>query len=428
MDLNDQLAPVVSSLLDGLKVSLEGQLREQVSSEIVKRIASKEVDDMLTKLVNEELNKKIAAYNFAEVSQQQVQKIFDGLISNVKENLVGIARAQITSEINKQVANLDVNTLVNASVDHQLNGIIQNFNFPTKSIPVDSVDLTGLRLTGDQITGGIIEQFGSTGIEDRATGVQMTILDTATVFENTFIAPSASIKGKLIVEDDVVIEGDLIVNGTVPKDSLLFKDIVKSSTEQVKNGLDESLFQNYSKLVYDNLAEVGLEISKITQGGKEIVNGNKLGYHIVDTNIQRVGIITDLQTNGENLLCNTLYVTPKRVGINTLDPITALSIWDEECEISLGKRKQDVAYIAAPRNQQLVIGANNKDNLIIHPDGSVQASSLSIGNMHMTSSSGTPNYKGRRAEIVWNENPNIGGPIGWVCLGDTRWANFGEIS
>ena len=29
--------------------------------------------------------------------------------------------------------------------------------------------------------------------------------------------------------------------------------------------------------------------------------------------------------------------------------------------------------------------------------------------------------------IVFNSNPSLGGPLGWVSLGGARWANFGII-
>jgi len=28
---------------------------------------------------------------------------------------------------------------------------------------------------------------------------------------------------------------------------------------------------------------------------------------------------------------------------------------------------------------------------------------------------------------VFNANPTLGGPLGWVSLGDARWANFGLV-
>ena len=36
-------------------------------------------------------------------------------------------------------------------------------------------------------------------------------------------------------------------------------------------------------------------------------------------------------------------------------------------------------------------------------------------------------YNAITGTIVWNENPAQGGPVGWICLGGTRWAKFGII-
>jgi hypothetical protein len=38
-----------------------------------------------------------------------------------------------------------------------------------------------------------------------------------------------------------------------------------------------------------------------------------------------------------------------------------------------------------------------------------------------------PNFVSDRGHIVFNANPNVGGPLGWVCLGAANWANFGII-
>ena len=46
----------------------------------------------------------------------------------------------------------------------------------------------------------------------------------------------------------------------------------------------------------------------------------------------------------------------------------------------------------------------------------------------MSSAATIPNYEDITGTIVWNESPMQGAPIGWVCLGGTRWAKFGEIN
>jgi hypothetical protein len=104
-----------------------------------------------------------------------------------------------------------------------------------------------------------------------------------------------------------------------------------------------------------------------------------------------------------------------------------LSIWDQEIELGFGKLETNTAFISTPRSQKLVLGSNGKKNLVLIPDGSVEVSTIKINNMVFTTGSEPPNYEAARGTIVFNENPTLGGPLGWVSLGEARWANFGII-
>jgi hypothetical protein len=249
----------------------------------------------------------------------------------------------------------------------------------------------------------------------------MTIMDHATAFEGPLWAPEATIKGNLVVE------GELVINGDIATDSPVFKKLITAAETNVRDNLNTAFFQGFTDTVFGRIQTEGLDLDKITQGGKEIVKGNQLGYHIVDTNIQRLGIVRDFQTSGENLLSETLYVTNGRVGVNTRDPSAALAVWDEEVEIVASKRGQDRGYIGLPRRQELVIGVNSKDNIVCDVDGGVTVNNIIIGKTPMSSVKKVPNIEGTRGQIVWNEFPDIGMPIGWVCLGGHRWAKFGIV-
>jgi len=75
----------------------------------------------------------------------------------------------------------------------------------------------------------------------------------------------------------------------------------------------------------------------------------------------------------------------------------------------------------------MILTANNKDNIILETDGSVRIDDLRIGSMRFTVGDKPPNYVSERGHVVWNTNPNLGGPLGWVCMGGANWANFGII-
>jgi hypothetical protein len=148
---------------------------------------------------------------------------------------------------------------------------------------------------------------------------------------------------------------------------------------------------------------------------------------MVNSNLQTVGTLKELQVSGESLLSQTLYVTAKRVGVNTIEPSAALAIWDDEVEIVVSKRQKDTGSIGTPRQQKLILSANNKDNITLETDGSARINDLRTGSMKFTSASAPPNYLSEKGHVVWNENPSVGGPLGWICLGAANWGNFGII-
>jgi hypothetical protein len=75
----------------------------------------------------------------------------------------------------------------------------------------------------------------------------------------------------------------------------------------------------------------------------------------------------------------------------------------------------------------LILTANAKDNIVLGADGSVQVESIKIKNITISSGATTPTTESTRGTVLFNENPEIGSPVGWVCLGGQRWASFGTL-
>jgi hypothetical protein len=421
MDINEQLQPIIKGLIDNLKVSIEGELKEQVSGEIIKKIASAEIHTNVEKQISDRLAERINGFDFDLIIKQKLDKVIEQIVAETNRSLVAAANEQVVNEVNRRIAAYDLNKTINSIVEIKLANQMQTGKFPPKSINHDSVEFDGVILSGDNVKGGIVENFGSTGIEDRATHVQMTLMDHATAFEGPVWAPSAAIKGTLRVD------GDLIINGTIPTESPAFTGLVERSREEVMKSINDTLFTGFGRILTEQIKTSGIDLDIIKQGGKEVIKGSQLGYHIVDTNIQRVGFLKDLQTLGETYLSDTLYTSSKRVGINTIDPSAALAVWDEEVEITTNKRRQDVGFIGTPRRQKLILGSNSKENIILDVDGTVQIDRLSIGKTVLGSSPVVPNYAGTVGQIVLNESPTLESSIGWVCLGGTQWAKFGKI-
>ena len=420
MDINEQLQPVISGLLDNLKGTIEQELRGKISDEVVKAIANTEINAIVERIITQRLNERVAEFNIETKTRQQLDQTLTQITNQLSTSLAKSANEQITASVAKRVAVMDINTVIQSVVENKIINLVQTGAFGEASISHTCVDFKGMKFTGDLIKGGIIENFGSTGIDDRASQVQMTLMDQAVAFEKAVWTPSAIIKGQLTVE------GNLVVLGDIDSNSPAANTLANMAVEKIK--ADTELLDLHSENILASIGKSGIDLKRITQDGREIINGNQLGYHITDSNLQRVGMLRDLQTQGENLFSDTLYVTSRRVGINSIDPSATFVVWDEEVELVVAKHSKDTGYIGMPRYQRLVLGANNKDNLILDTDGSVEIENLRVGNVPMSSASTIPDYNAITGTIVWNENPAQGGPVGWICLGGAAWAKFGIIN
>lgn len=354
-------------------------------------------------------------------------KKIDSIASELTDDFIKDLHAQISKQVQADIAHklaqIDINATVKQYVDSRLTNSIKTMTFPEGSIPGSAIDISSLQIHGDNVFGGTHKLFMSTGIQDTATECQVTILDSATVVENKLVTSELEVRG------DVTIDGNLILNGDIPEDSPFYRDLVEHSAGLVSMSLDGNFFAKYADQVFEKIKTDGLDLSKITLNGAELVQGNKLGYSITDTNIQKLGELRSLLVNGESSHFDTLFVKNKRVGINTEDPAGALAIWDEECEIVARKLRKDVAIVGTLRPQHLVLSSNNKSNITLNPDGSAQIDKLNIGpSIQLSSAAEQPKHNANKGVVLFNENVDVGQPLGWVSLGGARWAPFGIIA
>lgn len=349
--------------------------------------------------------------------QKQLNQIVEQIILNVNDQVQEQILAIIQQQVSAEVGKIDVTALFNASFTNSLKN--NSFAFPQESIPGSAIDTASLHISGSSVEGGIITQFGSTGIDDKATVCQLSIFDEMTVVENNLLTKDLTVKGT------ATIEGDLNVTGTMPESSPLFQNVVAAAKRSVC--ADNETLEKFLNSTLAKIKNDGVDLNQITIGGQVAVDGTSLGSFIVNSNLQKVGQLKELQVAGETLLDETLYVSKRRVGVNTIEPNQALSVWDQEVEVGIGKQSNNIAVIGTPRPQTLIVSSNNKNNITLTPDGAVAVNQLTIGTVSIAVSNTPPNSDQPRGTIVLNSNPTLGGPIGWVSLGSARWGNFGII-
>jgi hypothetical protein len=418
MPTNETFDKLIQDLTQDITVKVHNQVQEVIGRLVAEQINQLVTPERITEVITNCVNNNISQY-IPDLSafDQRINATTDGITAGLNER----ANRMVLEFVAQQVNQVDVPILVRDYVLKQMTGNQANTFFPENSIPGSAIAIDSLRLTGDNVNGGVIKSFASTGIDDQASSCQMTVMDQGTVFESTLYAPRMDVRG------DLTVDGQLIIRGGMDSTSGAFESIVSQTAARVQETIGPNLLDRHQDRVFEKIRTEGVELGKLTIGGREIFNGRMMTAAIVDSQLETVGVLRDLQTQGETLLCGTLYTTKSRVGINTMDPATALSIWEEEVELGIGKQQKDTARIATRREQRLVLGSNGKDNLIVLPDGSVQANRMTIGNVTLTSSPTPPSNDAPRGSIVLNENPNVGGPMGWVSLGNAAWANFGII-
>ena len=419
MDITTPLDTIVNNLVRDIETRLNSRVDQLVTQHLTQRLDAVDYDSKLNWLAAAKLDNMIAGM---EVDLSSVQKRVDKVADVVVNNVELEARRTATEMIKTQLYNeLDINKLVRGIIADELVSKLSTFSFPDRSIPGNAINPTGLTLTGHNITGGVIKGFNSSGIEDKSTGVQMTLLDQAVVIENKVVTMGLEVHGT------TVIDGDIHLNGSIPEDSRFYQQLVAHAVEGTRESLGTELFQGYSDVLFGLIKDKGIELDKISMNGQPIIEGNKLNYGIVDTNITRLGLVRDLQTTGESLLVNTLYVASDRVGINTTEPNMVLDVWDQEVEIGFSKRQKNTGWLGTPREQDLILGAAGKENLVLRTDGSIEVQKIKLNGTELGKSDRPPTHDAPPGSVVFNSAPVLGGPAGWMSLGGGTWSRFGTL-
>ena len=419
-DLTDTfLTTVLQSAQEEAAVIFRAKMQEfDIPALLQEQIASTVIP-----FFTEEIKKKMEADVEERLAQTDVVSLINKhIVSVIVPRLEKQSRDQLIAEVNQKLGAIDIAGLTQQQTTLTVKEMIKTLAFPEWSIPGNAIDPSKLKISGDNIIGGLIKKLESTGIQDRATRCQVTILDSATVFENRLVAAGLEIAG------DVTFKGNVAVEGTLPAGSPFVAQLVDIVVDKFNKQYEQGTFDQYVDRVLTQLSENGIDVGTVNINGKPLIDNNSLNEFVVSSNLQKVGALRELQVVGETLLDQTLYVSNARVGINTTEPERAFDLWDQEVQIVAGKKKKDTAIIGTARNQDLIISANNRDQLLIGMDGSVTVNNLNIGRTNHSSASRMPTDNRPPAQIVWNDVPVVGSPIGWVSLGGARWASFGIIS
>ena len=323
---------------------------------------------------------------------QAVQNNILSVVENMSQDSVWLAKIEkiinqtVAHETIARIGSMDINTIIKQRVDEN----IEKFHDVLK------------------------QNFSSVGISDQATQNQMTVMDDHTVFENTLTARN------LQIADSAVIQ-NLVLIGSVNTDNPSWQGLTADIGEKILTRINDEWRDDLVKQVAVQIKTQGIDFDSVNLNGEPLVAGNQLNSQITQTNIQRLGTLSSIRVSGEAHVNETMHVTRNRVGINTEEPEQALSVWDEEVSINLGKHKLNTAYIGTGRAQALSIGTNRIAQIEIDADGMTQIKKLRIGVHQIAHDDQVPGWSGTKGDIVFNSNFNNDRVFAWVCLGNYKW-------
>lgn len=375
-DLRQAVDQQVNSLLEDYVKQLVGQQTFQIQDQITKRL------DGIVGDVVDKVELVLTSMNTKHDLKQTIDQQVNALVETHVKQLVG----QYTLQAQKQITQrLDL------IIEDVVTKAVHAAPFPQASIPATSINWENFKIDS-QLLDKLPTQY--LGIEDLSDkGVNLTIMNDAVVVETQLVS-------KQVVAENITVTNLNITNTEQPWIAAIIKNVVEN-------------------IILPDPTE---QITAI--GGRIDIRVNELADQISHSTEMK-----ELDVAGEAYLSGVLYSTPgnKRVGINTMDPSDALTVWDQETEIVIGRHKNQESYIGSRRRQSVNIGANNKVGITIEPDGNVKINKLTLIGRTIDVSETVPGDAAKKGDIRLNNNPSSGQPVGWVCLDGNRWSGFGVI-
>lgn len=391
------------------KTELEGKIREKLIEELDKL----NLEELIREVVAEEFGE--LRPDIAEIAKKTCAAIVPEIVEDkaFSNELRSFLTEEISKDVNQKIADKNIDGMLEKNVFKFLNQQTPEAIFGNGKISHRLLDFSDFRISAQSVK-GMFENFNSSGIEDQATQCQLTITDEFIAVENGLICTKVDIANRLSVLGDAEFKGNVnfsehTINQLASKSvDKLFENKNEKFIFQVNKALEES-YLNAKNLVVD---------------GIPIVKEGSLSKNITRSNIQKLGRLQDLEVAGESILADTVHVIKGRLGVNTKSPNAALDVWDQDVEFVVKKAFKNTAYIGSERPHALIIGANNKNNLVLSPDGSVSIDDLNISSIKISVSPKEPQVAGKKGDIVFNSNPSENAPSGWQCLGGSRWLAF----
>jgi len=338
--------------------------------------------------------------------------------------------------------------------------------------PAPAPEINDRSLSGNKIHGGIITQFASAGIRDEANNPVLTVKDDGLHVKNAkiqSISNDLSVKGTLSVDGEITatrlnvneINADIrnertaplefkAENGNVYNKGLLWS--AKDYTKQlvIQGSPDRLWSSEHIDLHKDRDYKIG---------NQTVIGRDYLGSGVVKSNLRSVGVLDSLEVGGSFSVDAYLRydANTQQLALGAEDPngMFTMESWDhqfiidpsEDNQWKIGTWTTSALHVVTDDTVRLTVGANGNitvnsktsfignvgigvknfaddANLTVAGPVRFQNKKFEVSNEPPTSGS----YQ--RGDIVWNDQPQPTGYVGWVCVREGtpgNWKPFGHI-
>jgi hypothetical protein len=382
--------------------------------------------------------------------------------------------------------------MTDSNIDNALvylgNSIKSLIDTNAKSAPLDITaipeKLPKRSLSGDHINGGVIFSFASRGIKDEATATQILIKDDSVHVKKL---STDQLLGNLTVEETLTAK-DITALGTIRAAKLEVNELTadlrveRSSSLEFRKINDDSVVGkgllwfgegNVKQFVFNNapdrfFSSEHLELFKeksLMIGGVSVLSSTELGTSVVKSNLRELGRLKGLIVDGNVNIDQYIYYSnvTNRLGLGTDTPNAGFSVAEDGVEVIIGTKDQTRGVIGTHASMPFDIVTDDTSRVSISPNGNIQLGNtelepvqvsihgkLSIrvnnpdpnvdlhvngpirfaGRMHSYAEEYPTSGSHRVGDIVWNSNPDIGRPVGWVCVragSPGLWKRYGLV-
>ena len=359
-----------------------------------------------------------------------------------------------------------------------INNIKQSFNDLADAVselqnqPAPSPQILDRELSGNKINGGMITNFSSMGIVDEARQPILTVHDDGiTVNKATIreLSQPVTVQGNLTVNGEVSasklhvdeITADVRNERTTPlefkaeKGSLHGKGIIFTGKDHTK----QFVFQQEMDRFWSS-EDIDLQLEKVYRIDRiPVLTLQKLGDSVINSSLRTLGKVENLQTEGSVNIDDFVFwdSDTQRLGIGTDQPNAMLSLKNIDHEFIVDNTIDKKFKVGTWTTSNLDIVTDDTTRIEILASGEVTlkgkttfegnvgigvknpqtdvdltvAGPVRIQNKKFAVGSNPPSTGPHLSgDIVWNNNPQPTGYVGWICIrpgSPGEWKAFGLI-